>query len=271
MQILSSTNNINEYLKRVTNKTTHRSMKIFTGKSKWLCIFSGRARFLLNWNRESSKVRIGGKCTNHCCSNRHTGIHDKLHTTDVVIRLNGIFQHSGTPSLATRKCSTVESKFVSTIRTFCPHAHLTEMVWDHGAMTRLLVWFLAVPLWGGDPGKVSHTHALLFTWHYKGNESVPIQLTQCWFPGLANSNAKTHIHTTGTTWVSRYQKGKPIWILLKQETVSGSGISWAACKSAPRSRHQITMPAPHHSIFTGQMPFLSPSQQRQSTKGNAKI
>ena len=32
---------------------------------------------------------------------------------------------------------------------------------------------------------------------------------------------------SGTTRVSRYQKGKPIWILLKQETVSGSGISWA--------------------------------------------
>ena len=41
---------------------------------------------------------------------------------------------------------------------------------------------------------------------------------------------------------------KPIWILLKQETMSGSGISWAICKSAPRSR-QITMPAPHHSVF----------------------
>ena len=32
------------------------------------------------------------------------------------------------------------------------------------------------------------------------------------------------------------RKVKPIWILLKQETVSGSGISWAICKSAPRSR-----------------------------------
>ena len=31
-------------------------------------------------------------------------------------------------------------------------------------------------------------------------------------------------------------------------TVSGSGISWAICKSAPRSR-QITTPAPHHSVF----------------------
>jgi len=37
------------------------------------------------------------------------------------------------------------------------------------------------------------------------------------------------------------RKVKPIWILLKQETVSGSGIRWAICKSAPRSR-QITTP-----------------------------
>ena len=44
------------------------------------------------------------------------------------------------------------------------------------------------------------------------------------------------------------RKVKPIWILLKQETVSGSGISWAICKSAPRSR-QITMPATHHTVF----------------------
>ena len=40
------------------------------------------------------------------------------------------------------------------------------------------------------------------------------------------------------------RKVKPIWILLQQETVSGNGISWATCKSAPRSR-QITTPEPH--------------------------
>jgi len=34
----------------------------------------------------------------------------------------------------------------------------------------------------------------------------------------------------------------------KQETVSGSGISWATCKSAPRCR-EITTPATHHSVF----------------------
>ena len=44
------------------------------------------------------------------------------------------------------------------------------------------------------------------------------------------------------------RKEKPIWILLKQETVSGSGICWAICKFAPCSS-QITMPVPYHSSF----------------------
>ena len=48
-------------------------------------------------------------------------------------------------------------------------------------------------------------------------------------------------------WAST-RKIKRIWILLKQETVAGSGTSWSICKSAPRPR-QIPMPAPHQSIF----------------------
>ena len=68
-----------------------------------------------------------------------------------------------------------------------------------------------------------------------------------------HTHARSHTHPfdgpfSGTTQVSRYQTGNPIWILLKQETVSGSGISWAACKSASRSR-QTTTPLPHHSAF----------------------
>jgi len=55
---------------------------------------------------------------------------------------------------------------------------------------------------------------------------------------------------SGTTRVSQYQKGKTNLDLLQQETVSGSGIGWAICKSAPRPR-QITIPAPHHSVITG--------------------
>jgi len=65
--------------------------------------------------------------------------------------------------------------------------------------------------------------------------------------------------------VSPYQKGKTNLDLLEQETVSGSGISWAICKFAPRPRRMI-MPAPHHSVFTGRMPFLLPNQQRQRTE-----
>ena len=68
---------------------------------------------------------------------------------------------------------------------------------------------------------------------------------------------------SGTTQVSQYQKVKPIWILLKQETVSGSGISWAICKSAPRSR-QITTPALHHSVFY--RPDALPAAQPTASK-----
>jgi len=69
---------------------------------------------------------------------------------------------------------------------------------------------------------------------------------------------------SGTTRVSRYQKGKiTTWILLKQETVSGSGISWAICMSAPSSR-QITTPAPHHSVFY--RPDALPAAQPTASK-----
>jgi len=46
---------------------------------------------------------------------------------------------------------------------------------------------------------------------------------------------------SGTTRVSQYQKGKTNLDFLEQETVSGSGICWAICKSAPWPR-QIAMP-----------------------------
>jgi len=48
-------------------------------------------------------------------------------------------------------------------------------------------------------------------------------------------------------WAST-RKVKTNLDFIESTTVSGSGISWAICKSAPCSR-QITMPAPHHSSF----------------------
>jgi len=56
---------------------------------------------------------------------------------------------------------------------------------------------------------------------------------------------------------------KPFWILLKQETMGDSGVSWSKLPLAPKT----TTPVPHHSGFYSWMPFLLPNQQRQSTEG----
>ena len=79
----------------------------------------------------------------------------------------------------------------------------------------------------------------------------------------------THTHTRLTAlfpglpgWAGT-RKVKPIWILLKQETVNGSCISWAICKSASRSR-QITMPVLHHSVFY--RPDALPAAQPTASK-----
>jgi len=68
-----------------------------------------------------------------------------------------------------------------------------------------------------------------------------------WYTVLPSSHLSflTHTHTPvlwPVTGRRSTRKAKPIWISLKQETVSGSGISWAICKSAPCCR-QITTPA----------------------------
>jgi len=88
---------------------------------------------------------------------------------------------------------------------------------------------------------------------------IPLLLTVSWFSKIQIGFAflvPAHLGSPGTHTNTRLtalclglpgwagtRKEKPVWILLKQETVSGSGISWAICKSAPRSR-QITTPAP---------------------------
>ena len=79
----------------------------------------------------------------------------------------------------------------------------------------------------------------------------------------------THTHTRLTAlfpglprWAGT-RKVTPSWIFVKQETVSGSSISWAVCKSAPHSR-QITTPAPHHSDFY--RPDAHPATQPTASK-----
>ena len=84
--------------------------------------------------------------------------------------------------------------------------------------------------------------------------------------GKSHMNQVTHTHTytclTAVGWAGT-RKVKPVSISLKEETVSGIGISWAICKSAPHSR-QITTPAPHHSVFY--RPDALPAAQPTASK-----
>ena len=102
--------------------------------------------------------------------------------------------------------------------------------------------------------------------------NVLVLKSQNWEPSILKY---THTRLTalcpGLPGWAGTRKVKPIWILLKQETVSGSGISWAICKSAPRSR-QITMPAPHHSLFyrPDALPAAQPTVSKQSSD-NIKV
>jgi len=70
-------------------------------------------------------------------------------------------------------------------------------------------------------------------------------------------------------WAST-RKVKPVWILLKQKAMSGSGVCWATCKPAPHCR-QITKTEPYRSVFYRLDAFLPPNQQHHSTKGNSAI
>ena len=133
----------------------------------------------------------------------------------------------------------------------------------------LLAWY--PPL--HTPYISSPNHCLLFAAHA---HTIALLLT-------LNTKANTHTHTTvlllfwsmsGTTRVSRYQKGKTRKVktnldLLKREIVSGSGICWAICKSAPHPRQPRQHPTTE--FFTGRMPFLPPNQQRKSTEYKSKI
>jgi len=85
---------------------------------------------------------------------------------------------------------------------------------------------------------------------------------------LTNTH-NTHNHFTALwilSGITNTRKVKPIWILLNQEIVSGSGISWAIWKSAlhPTGNHTSTPPAPHHSVFY--RPDALPTTQQTASK-----
>ena len=97
--------------------------------------------------------------------------------------------------------------------------------------------------WNGW-GQVACCHVSGF-WQVsvKQAPNMLLQITcQTMMDCLDSFTLETHTHTHLTAifpglpgWAGT-RKVKPVWIFLKQETVSGSGISWAICKSAFSSR-----------------------------------
>ena len=68
-------------------------------------------------------------------------------------------------------------------------------------------------------------------------QNMPRCVKSCKPAGGLRREIHTHTRLTalflGLPRRAGTRKVKPIWILLKQERVSGSGINWAVCKSAP--------------------------------------
>ena len=83
--------------------------------------------------------------------------------------------------------------------------------------------------------------------------------------GITVNHCCTDTHTHTRAFNGPFSRTTRV-ILPKQETVSGNGISWAICKSAPCSR-QITMPAPHYSVFyrPDALPAAQPTVSKHCT------
>ena len=96
-------------------------------------------------------------------------------------------------------------------------------------------------------------------------------LTVSWFTNSQEIRCHaiyTHTHPfngplSGTTQVSRYQKGKTNLDFTEARDCERQWHQLGQCKSAPRSR-QITMPAPHHSVFY--RPDALPAAQPTASK-----
>ena len=132
-------------------------------------------------------------------------------------------------------CSKFCEIFISQLLAFSVVVETSR--WHHtltcGQMTRqsMVIKMLAL--------EVCIPLALYLSWVVRDKDS---QHQQCWsIAVIFVTTVLTHTHPfngplSGTIpgWAGT-RKVKPIWILLQQETVSGTGISWAICKSAPRS------------------------------------
>jgi len=121
-----------------------------------------------------------------------------------------------------------------------------------------LTWSLTIPY--QLPSAIASSPFNLHAWQYFCTTSLQVLF------GLPHTHAHTHTHTHTHTQPFysplEFCPGLPRWAGTRkvkpgrwnesgfngEEIVSGNGISWAICISAPWPRH-ITMPASHHSVF----------------------
>ena len=81
---------------------------------------------------------------------------------------------------------------------------------------------------------------------HSADRCIPVNVVACYHH---NTIIITHTHLMALSprlpgWAGS-RKVKPIWILLKQETVTGSGISWAICLVVSGFLHTV-----HYSIYS---------------------
>jgi len=120
---------------------------------------------------------------------------------------------------------------------------------------------LLVPTHLGSPRKGAVKRLCVCSWSCRHHGTYTMYIT--------HTRTHEHTHTRLTAlfpglprWAGT-RNIKPIWILLKQETVSGSG-PYASLHLAPDKQPRQH---PTTQFFTGRMPFLLTNQQCQSTEG----
>ena len=105
---------------------------------------------------------------------------------------------------------------------------------------------------------------------YVHRAKEPVRLSSVQYLYLYTHTHLTALCPSGTTRVSRYQKGKTN---LDFTEAKDSEWQWhqpghmQVCTLLQTDNHTSTPPLV---FFTGQMPFLSPNQQRQSTEGSIR-
>jgi len=114
------------------------------------------------------------------------------------------------------------------------------------------------------PDMPLHPPTLVYCWKTHTRNAQTILCNE-------NDNNYYYIRLTAffskTALVSRHQKGKPFWILLQQEMTGWQWHQLDHMQIICTCSRQITKQVSHHSVFTGQMPFVPPNQQPQSIEG----